>query len=285
MINFSNRFLRRPGLISCLVFFSMSMTINAQTDSALNLFTTPIADTVRVSQAPAVVDTSKKIKQPDAQPVTIADTTHAQIPSKALSTAGIRGFAKPGEAIRVYAYPDTGSFVNGFYPVDGQGRIYLPIIGKMYISDMTEQEFLDTLKKQYINYLRYPNLQVRHLIRISLLGGFQKPGLYYIDPDFSMWDAVYQTGGTTREDGLKRMRWERDRLMVAEDIIPYYQSGQSLSSIGFKSGDQLWTPVDAKKPWWEVVFRDAILSYIFPVVSTTASLYISYMTYKTYYSR
>ena len=282
MINLSNRFLKKLGLIYCVVFFSMNMTINAQTDSALNLFTTPIADTVRVNQPTVVVDTSEKVKQPEAQPVKAVDTTHAQIPSHALSTAGIRGFAKPGEAIRIYAYPDTGAFVNGFYPVDGQGRIYLPILGKMDISNMTENEFLDTLKKQYINYLRYPNLQVRHLIRISLLGGFQKPGLYYIDPDFSMWDAVYQTGGTTREDGLKRMRWERDRAMVAEDIIPYYQSGQSLSSIGFKSGDQLWTPVEAKKHWWEVVFRDAVLSYVFPVLTTSASLYISYLMYRTY---
>ncbi len=201
---------------------------------------------------------------------------------ESLSSSVQEGFIKPGEAIRIYAFPDTGSFINGFYPVDGEGKIYLPIIGKMTVLGMSEKSFLDTLKTQYISYLRYPNLQVRHSIRISLLGGFQRPGLYYIDPDYSLWDAVYLAGGTTREDGLKRMQWERDRLPVTGDIIPYYQSGQSLRSIGFKSGDQLWTPVEPKRRWWDVAVRDVLLSQIFPIVTTTASIYISYLMYKTY---
>jgi protein involved in polysaccharide export with SLBB domain len=191
-------------------------------------------------------------------------------------------FVKPGEAIRISAYPDTGSFVNGFYPIDGQGRIYLPIIGKMRIVGMSEKTFLDTLKAQYISYLRYPNIQVRHSIRISLLGGFHKPGLYYIDPDYSMWDAVYLAGGTTREDGLKRMQWERDRFSIAKDIIPYYQSGQSLRTIGFQSGDQLWTPVEQKRSKWEIFFKDIMLSQVFPLVTTCASIYVSYLMYRTY---
>jgi len=155
----------------------------------------------------------------------------------------------------------------------------------MEVSSMSEKAFLDTLKAVYINYLRYPNLQVRHLIRISLLGGYQRPGLYYIDPDNSIWDAVYLTGGTTREDGLKRMKWERSRQIVAEDIIPYYQSGKSLRSIGFKSGDQLWTPVEPKRSWWDLAFRDVFLSQVFPILTTTASLYVSYMMYNTYKAR
>ena len=205
--------------------------------------------------------------------------------SDSLSALDVEGFIKPGEAIRIYAFPDTGSFVNGFYPIDGQGRIYLPIIGKMNVMGMTENAFLDTLKAQYINYLRYPNLQIRHSIRISLLGGFIRPGLYYIDPDYSIWDAVYLAGGTIREDGLKRMRWERDRSPVIKDIIPYYQSGQSLKSIGFQSGDQLWTPTEPKRKWWDFLLKDILFSELVPIVTTTASLYISYVAYISYLNR
>jgi protein involved in polysaccharide export with SLBB domain len=206
-----------------------------------------------------------------------ADPVHAH------ATVSAPGFVNPGDAIRIDAYPDTSSFVNGFYPIDGQGRIYLPIIGKLEISSMSETRFLDTLKATYISYLRYPNIQVRKLIRLSLLGGFHRPGMYYIDPDNSMWFAVYQAGGTTREDGLKRMQWERDRKPVSTDVIPFIQSAQSLREIGFKSGDQLWTPVEPKRGWYDVMIRDILLSQIFPVITTTATLYIGYMTYKTYY--
>ena len=223
---------------------------------------------------------------PTAQQAPLKDTIRREsAPEDKSVVLGAEGFVKPGEAIRIYAFPDTGSFVNGFYPIDGKGRIYLPIIGKMDVMNMTEKAFLDTLKAQYINYLRYPNVQIRHNIRISLLGGFQRPGLYYIDPDYSIWDAVYLAGGTTREDGLKRMQWERDREAVTKDVIPYFQSGQSLRSIGFQSGDQLWTPVEPKRGWWEVVVKDVMLSQVFPIVTTSASLYISYLMYATYKNR
>lgn len=255
-----NAFFRHALLAGCILWFP------AQSQNAAR--GTPTA-----SSAVPVQDTSHK------------QTVEAPAGSREPEASGPESFAKPGEAIRIYAFPDTGSFVNGFYPVDGKGRIYLPIIGKMDLTGMTEKAFLDSVKAQYINYLRYPNLQVRHLIRISLLGGFQRPGLYYIDPDYSMWDAVYQTGGTVREDGLKRMVWERDRKIVSKDIIPLYQSGQPLSSIGFRSGDQLWTPVEPKNNWWQVVVKDIMLSQVFPIVTTSASLYISYIMYKTYKNR
>jgi hypothetical protein len=100
-----------------------------------------------------------------------------------------------------------------------------------------------------------------------------------------MWDAVYQTGGTTREDGLKRMTWERDRRIVSNNVIPYYQSGQSLHSIGFKSGDQFVTPVDPLKGWWDAVMRDVVLSQIFPVITTSASLILTFMMYQAYNNR
>ena len=227
------------------------------------------------SQTPTAVkqDTAQKQEAPAA---------HGSYDQPGLDT---QSYVKSGEAIRIYAFPDTNSFINGFYPVDGKGRIYLPIIGKMDVSGMSEKTLLDTLKAQYITYLRYPNLQVRRLIRLSLLGGFQRPGLYYIDPDYSIWDAVYQTGGTIREDGLLRMRWERDRKIVARDIIPLYQSGRPLSSIGFRSGDQLWTPVDKKNNWWNLVVKDVVLSQIFPIITTSASLYITYLMYQSYIHR
>jgi protein involved in polysaccharide export with SLBB domain len=225
---------------------------------------------------PLIIDRAS----PDGQKTDKTDTTGRKAGAVFQRSAG-HGFALPGEAIRLSAYPDTGSFVNGFYTIDGDGRIYLPIIGKMTVSGMSEKAFLDTLKAQYINYLRYPNLQVRRLVRVSLLGGFQKPGLFYIDPDYSLWDAVYLTGGTIHEDGLKRMKWERNRQIVAEDIIPYYQSGQSLRSIGFQSGDQLWTPIEPKRNWYDIIVKDVVLAQIFPIITTTATLYISYLVYQT----
>ena len=107
---------------------------------------------------------------------------------------------------------------------------------------------------------------------MRLLDNFANPGLFYVDPDYSMWDLVRMAGGTTRENGLKRMKWERDRDVVQENLIPFYESGKALSSIGFRSGDQIWTPTPVERTFW-TVFRDISM-----IITTGAALYFTYLT-------
>jgi hypothetical protein len=178
----------------------------------------------------------------------------------------------PGDAVQISVYPDTSSFLHDIYSIDGNGNVYLPIKGKVKISEMSKVEFESYLKQNYTSYLRYPEVQVRPLIRVSLLGGFARPGLYYVDPDYSMWDLVRLAGGTLREDGLKKMKWERDKDVVQKNLIPYYESGNALWTIGFRSGDQIWTPTPRDRTFW-TTFRDISL-----IITTAVSLYFAYVT-------
>ena len=147
-----------------------------------------------------------------------------------------------GDGLRIVVYPDSASFLNNIYPIDSDGNIFLPVAGKVKVTSMTVEQLIMFLQKNFQQYLRYPEIQVRPLIRVSMLGGFFRPGLYYVEPDRSIWDLVYLAGGTQNEDGLKELRWERDRRVVAGNLIPYIESGDAISAIGFRSGDQIWTP-------------------------------------------
>ena len=130
---------------------------------------------------------------------------------------------RPGDAVKISVYPDTSSFLNDIYNIDGNGNIFLPIRGKINVSNLSVIEFESYVKKNFAAYLRYPDVKVRPLIRVSLLGGFANPGLYYIDPDYTMWDLVHLAGGTLREDGLRKMKWERNRDIVEKNLIPFYE--------------------------------------------------------------
>ena len=57
----------------------------------------------------------------------------------------------PGDALEVKVYPDTLSFPNGIYTIDGQGYAYLPILGYQKITDKTVNELESLLKKEYVN--------------------------------------------------------------------------------------------------------------------------------------
>jgi hypothetical protein len=88
-----------------------------------------------------------------------------------------------------------------------------------------------------------------------------------------LWDLVHRAGGTLSEDGLKKMRWTRDNKTIGSNLISYYQSGKSLSQIGFRSGDQIWTPSPSERNFWDNVVR-----YVLPVATLGISIYTVYLT-------
>jgi polysaccharide export outer membrane protein len=191
---------------------------------------------------------------------------------------------RPGDAVKITVYPDTAAFPNGVYRIDSQGRIDLPILGLIDIQSMTPVELKDTVKNTFINFLPHPNISIRPLIRISLLGGFFRPGLYWIDPRASIWDAVQMAGGIEREDGVGLLRWERSRKLVSSDCVPVFQSGESLSEIGFQSGDQLWVTSRPKRQSWEI-FRQEIVPVATTLITTVSSILTLYITYEAFKGR
>ena len=182
----------------------------------------------------------------------------------------------PGDAVKITVFPDTSGFPNGIYNIDDNGFIDLPIIGMTKITNMTEKELVDSLNKKYATFLRYPNIQIRPLIRVSILGGVFKPGLYWVPAKASFWDVVHIAGGTTREDGIKKIRWERDRMIVKYDLVPFFESGQSLASMGFKSGDQLWVTHKPKNSFWDMFKSDVI-----PILTFLSTSIVTVLTLET----
>jgi protein involved in polysaccharide export with SLBB domain len=181
---------------------------------------------------------------------------------------------RPGDGVAVSAFPDTLQVVNKTYPITESGFIDLPIYGKVKITDMTKIELENYFKEKFKDYLRFPNIQVKPLIRISVLGGVPTPGFYYFDPDLSLWELINQTGGTVDEDGLKDMKWERDRGAVDKNLIPYLQSGISLKNIGIRSGDQIWVKTPGKPGLLQKISR------YFPIFTFITGVFTFYYTYQ-----
>ncbi|KMQ52447.1 polysaccharide export protein [Chitinispirillum alkaliphilum] len=185
---------------------------------------------------------------------------------------------RPGEGVRITVFPDSEHFLSGDYSIDSDGRILLPMYGEINVSSMSASQFREFITTNFKQYLRFPEVQVTPLMRISVLGGFFEPGMYYVSPKSSLWDLVYMAGGTVHENGLRRMRWERSRVIVQRDLIRYLESGVSLEEAGFRSGDQIWTPADPSKTFWSAVVRDVVIRDILPLATFMLSLYVSLST-------
>ncbi|HEX2959666.1 MAG TPA: polysaccharide biosynthesis/export family protein [Chitinispirillaceae bacterium] len=150
------------------------------------------------------------------------------------------------DAVEITVPMDDSSFLNGIYPIDDRGYAFIPIIGPVLITGQTTDSLNRLIRSELEQYMHYPEFQIRPLIRASLQGGFRIPGFFYIEPEYSLWELIAKAGGTTSEKGLKKVVWERNNQVISNNIIPLIESGKSLESIGFRSGDQLYTPVDTR---------------------------------------
>jgi protein involved in polysaccharide export with SLBB domain len=207
-----------------------------------------------------------------------ASDTAKQVPDSA-AVKKDSSFFNPGEAIKISVYPDSALFLNGFYQIDNDYNVNLPILGLVSLKNRSHVDLINFLKKEYSDYLRYPNINVTPFIRVSFFGGFFRPGLYWIEPRNTLWDAVQMAGGVNREDGLKKIRWERNGTVVSNNIIAPFESGTSLTNMGFRSGDQLCVTAKSKLVFWDVFRQDIIPILTFALSSAVTSM-TAYQTYR-----
>jgi protein involved in polysaccharide export with SLBB domain len=218
----------------------------------------------------------------DQKPTQKSDPPQTRLDAKAPAAqeAQDKSVFHAGDALLITTYPDTTPFFRGIHRVDDQGFVDLPVVGKVLVLDKSEKELADALAAAYVNYLRYPIVQVRPLIRVSLLGGFYHPGLYWVPPSSSLWDVVNIAGGTQREDGIKKLRWERSKLLIKSDLVEDFQSGSSLKQMGFNSGDQLWVTSKPIQQFWDL-FQANILPFLSVTVSIASTSLVAYEIYIT----
>ncbi|MBD3224109.1 MAG: hypothetical protein GF313_05230 [Caldithrix sp.] len=180
---------------------------------------------------------------------------------------------RPGDGLYISTFPDTGSFLDRIFPIDGAGFVEFPVVGKVKVTDMSRDELTQFLKENFKSYLRSPNIYVKPVIRVSMLGGFARPGLYYVDPQASLWEVVRRAGGPVLAKGIYKMQWERDED-EQKDVTRFFEQGTSLKAMGFRSGDQLWTPSPEARTFWDAV------ADVMPIVTLGITITTLYMTYQ-----
>ncbi|MCK5077205.1 MAG: polysaccharide biosynthesis/export family protein [Calditrichia bacterium] len=187
---------------------------------------------------------------------------------------GTKNPYKPGNAILIYTYPDTASLIsNNYYMINDAGEINLPIVGRLKITGMDEIQLLETLKAAFAKYIRSTNIQVDVFYRISLLGGFENPGLYYARPDETLWEVVRKSGGFLAEDGFKEMKIYRGEERIYKNIADEYSFGRSIRQLKIKSGDVVTVPIPSPR-----VDNFGRFTQVLGIVTTGITMYLAYVT-------
>ncbi|MFH1314213.1 MAG: polysaccharide biosynthesis/export family protein [Candidatus Eisenbacteria bacterium] len=125
---------------------------------------------------------------------------------------------------------------DGTYTIEGQGDIFIPIVGPVHAYDLTPMELREEIVEALSEYLVAPHVRVTITAyrsrKVYVLGEVQKPGLYNMGGELAtLIGAIAKAGGFTDEansnkvflirDGLDQGRREVynvDRLMDKGDI-------------------------------------------------------------------
>ncbi len=117
-------------------------------------------------------------------------------------------------SIQLWAYPeltpplqqDSANIKASGYPIDSDGNIYLPLVGKIHAAGKTVSELNRNLRAQFAHYLKTPDVVVRVLSyegnRYFVNGQVMKSGQYTLnDQPISIYTALGMAGGVNTETG------------------------------------------------------------------------------------
>ncbi|WP_171497972.1 polysaccharide biosynthesis/export family protein [Acinetobacter ursingii] len=117
-------------------------------------------------------------------------------------------------SIQLWAYPeltpplqqDSANIKASGYPIDSDGNIYLPLVGKIHAAGQTVSELNRNLRSQFAHYLKTPDVVVRVLSyegkRYFVNGQVMKSGQYTLnDQPISIYTALGMAGGVNTETG------------------------------------------------------------------------------------
>ncbi|MBD3289383.1 hypothetical protein GF337_11325 [candidate division KSB1 bacterium] len=170
----------------------------------------------------------------------LPENTFAQRRSRA------RSKFQPGDAIRIEIIEimetqgqSTNIDVDDDYSIDRDGSITMPLVGEIKVIGHNTETLIELLSQKFSPYFKEPFITVTPLIRLTIMGAFNKPGSYRIDPEESLWELIEMAGGPATGCDLATLRVERSGEVAIENLLSSFERGHSLEEIGVRSGDQI----------------------------------------------
>jgi protein involved in polysaccharide export with SLBB domain len=141
--------------------------------------------------------------------------------------------------------PEEISQVTGIYPIDGQGFVNLPHIGKVKAAGANQADLQNAIESAYRTQQIYTNptitVNVPTAARFVNVGGDVKaPQRVAYTPDLTVLGAITAAGGFTDYADQKKVQLIRDGKQIIVNI-PEVRRNPSLDPI-LKPGDSIQVP-------------------------------------------
>ncbi|HON19586.1 MAG TPA: polysaccharide biosynthesis/export family protein [Salinivirgaceae bacterium] len=135
---------------------------------------------------------------------------------------------------RVYALNERNLAISG-YIVDADSTIRLPYLGQFKAGGLTVNQLQDAIQKSLNDMVIDTYVNVRLVnFKVTLLGEFERPGVYYIaQPNATIFDAIALGGDISKSGNRKQVKIVREDGSKIENYIVDLSDVKVLTSPAF----------------------------------------------------
>lgn len=140
---------------------------------------------------------------------------------------------RPGDGLRIEIKDEPN--LSGQFDLDDRGVVLLPVLGLVSASNRPFEQLQRELLAAYRAELVDPIVRIVPLRRIAVLGEVRRPGLFPVDPTYTLSDLLAAAGGLTPDADQDEISLVRSGSVLVSNIEPQ----SALLSARLESGDQL----------------------------------------------
>jgi polysaccharide export outer membrane protein len=144
-------------------------------------------------------------------------------------------FLLPNDAVEIKIWRQED--LSGWYSVDADTSINIPLLGKISIKDVPIDSLHQLLANKFKNYYTDIFVDINFYYRINIFGEVKTPGYYYIKSEDNLINLLAQAGGPTERGNLgniKILNLGTEKKMNLERIL---KSGINLDLLKLRPGD------------------------------------------------
>lgn len=156
-----------------------------------------------------------------------------------------------GDAVRIVAW--EAPEMSGDFEIMSDGRIAHPLLQEIMVAGRRYPEVQVDIVEYMAQFQRTPLVVVTPLVRISVGGAINNPGLVSIDPRAKLIELIGMAGGPSDEARFDYVELVRQGEKTRRRLWDDGAAGQSLHALGLASGDLVVVPARRS------VFRDRVV--------------------------
>lgn len=131
------------------------------------------------------------------------------IPAPTESIQRSVGPLRPGDELNIVVFRNPE--LTGVYLIDSRGLVQIPGLGTLRVAGLDPTQATERLQQALVTRgFAAPEIAVRPLIRVGVLGRVSSPGLHSVEPGTTLLQLLTIAGGPAEDANLSRTRVVRE---------------------------------------------------------------------------